>query len=671
MAGKRSLDQWVDLCAPLLFLLVTIALLAPVVAGDHSFFRDDFAWQAYEWREHERVWLLSGRWPLWDAWRFCGMPFLANIQTGVLYPVNWLSVLTTTERFMTLTTVLHLWLACQGIYRLCRFHRLPPVAALGGALAYGLGSPMLVEVPHNSLQVQAWVPWLLLAWSAGSMAWSALLLALMVLAGFPQFVLMFGFVWAVCALVGAPRRATVVQVVACSVLALGLAAAQVVPFLELAGLSSRSAGNTDTLNGQYPLMAAHVHQMFLPELHLGPAEVGYAATPYYVPTVEVLLLLAGLLALRRRDFPWRGPVATLACLVLFAVLAGLGPAFIFGRLLLKVVPGYHLLRVPVRWVCVALSCTALIAAAGLSRMRPTLAWSAVALLLVNLAWLGRPTVGKYMVPTSEVQAPAVYRDLHAVVKPGDRVFFSPYLPGQCWNWPLVDGLQTATGYDPIALKTYVDFLAYALQGKPLDEARERYLFETSNVFPWQPLNPRFLELLQVVGIVSSPSPDAAPVLRQSAVRTPHAWFVSRAESGEDEKSAYQRLLDPTFDASTTVLLDGPLPPMGAGRPAVVESIEYTAEAQTWRVQTDHPGVLVVKDAWYPGWQARIDGDAVPIQRAYWLLRAVAVPAGDHRVTFRYKPRSLAVGIGLTAVSGVAWLLLLESERRRRRRPASV
>ena len=42
----------------------------------------------------------------------------------------------------------------------------------------------------------------------------------------------------------------------------------------------------------------------------------------------------------------------------------------------------------------------------------------------------------------------------------------------------------------------------------------------------------------------------------------------------------------------------------------------------------------------PGWIAEIDGKRVPILRADVLFRGVEVPAGRHRVVFRFVPFSL-------------------------------
>ena len=74
----------------------------------------------------------------------------------------------------------------------------------------------------------------------------------------------------------------------------------------------------------------------------------------------------------------------------------------------------------------------------------------------------------------------------------------------------------------------------------------------------------------------------------------------------------------------------------------------SARIVSWRadrieIEVDSPmlgGMLALHDTWYPGWIAEIDGGACPILRADVLFRGVEVPAGRHRVVFRFAPFSL-------------------------------
>jgi hypothetical protein len=79
------------------------------------------------------------------------------------------------------------------------------------------------------------------------------------------------------------------------------------------------------------------------------------------------------------------------------------------------------------------------------------------------------------------------------------------------------------------------------------------------------------------------------------------------------------------------------------------------------VTVDHPGYLVLADAWYPGWTATVDGKPTDVIRAEYYLRAVEIPAGEHTVVFRYRPASVRIGLYITtAALGLLALLGLIS-----------
>jgi hypothetical protein len=97
-------------------------------------------------------------------------------------------------------------------------------------------------------------------------------------------------------------------------------------------------------------------------------------------------------------------------------------------------------------------------------------------------------------------------------------------------------------------------------------------------------------------------------------------------------------------APDRVLIDDDTPPSASYAGAVSAG---SARITSWRparieidVESALGGVLALHETWYPGWVAEIDGKRVPIMRADVLFRGVEVPAGRHRVVFRYAPFSL-------------------------------
>jgi len=130
------------------------------------------------------------------------------------------------------------------------------------------------------------------------------------------------------------------------------------------------------------------------------------------------------------------------------------------------------------------------------------------------------------------------------------------------------------------------------------------------------------------------------------------WVGSAAEALEHVTSEK----DPAFVALEVG--NGPTPSAGfrtATRPGTVTWLEDGPNRVTVEVETRENRWLVLRDAAYPGWEARIDDEAAPIYRADFLFRAVHVPAGRHRVDFRYRPFSSRLGLVVTL--GVLALIL--------------
>lgn len=67
------------------------------------------------------------------------------------------------------------------------------------------------------------------------------------------------------------------------------------------------------------------------------------------------------------------------------------------------------------------------------------------------------------------------------------------------------------------------------------------------------------------------------------------------------------------------------------------------------------GWLYVADAYYPGWQARVDGQKVDLYPAQVLGKAVRFPAGNSVVEIEYRPLSFYIS---AVLSGFAWLVVL-------------
>jgi hypothetical protein len=142
---------------------------------------------------------------------------------------------------------------------------------------------------------------------------------------------------------------------------------------------------------------------------------------------------------------------------------------------------------------------------------------------------------------------------------------------------------------------------------------------------------------------------------------PRAFIVHEAGTAPDDEAALLLMQDPTFDPATELVLSGDEGAALTGKDAELlpdnESVRvthYAPERVEIEMVADAPGYLVLADAWYPGWEATVDGEPTPILRADLLFRAVAVDGGEHRVVFTFRPVSLRVG----AVVSLATFIVL-------------
>lgn len=139
---------------------------------------------------------------------------------------------------------------------------------------------------------------------------------------------------------------------------------------------------------------------------------------------------------------------------------------------------------------------------------------------------------------------------------------------------------------------------------------------------------------------------------------PLARLVYKAEVIADEGAAVARVNQADFDPASTALL-GAEPPCQVGPaptdPGTAEILQ--ADPGFWRIHTESsaPGLLILAESAYPGWQVTVDGQNAEALTAYTTLKAVCLPAGQHIVEWEFEPTVFVAGgvITLAALALVA------------------
>jgi len=95
----------------------------------------------------------------------------------------------------------------------------------------------------------------------------------------------------------------------------------------------------------------------------------------------------------------------------------------------------------------------------------------------------------------------------------------------------------------------------------------------------------------------------------------------------------------------------------------------TGNRITFTAETPDEGFLLLNEIDYPGWQATIDGNPVPIFKADGIFRAMHVSKGTHKIRLQFRPRSLLWGAaGSLATLFLSLFFLTAGRRRERNRP---
>lgn len=168
--------------------------------------------------------------------------------------------------------------------------------------------------------------------------------------------------------------------------------------------------------------------------------------------------------------------------------------------------------------------------------------------------------------------------------------------------------------------------------------------------------------------------DGVQVMRNPRA-LPHARLVPRAEVVPDPDAAIKRMKAPPFNPAEVVFLEAApadgVPPAVEGAPGAVKVLDYGCQRVRLEADARAASMLVLADAWYPGWKATVNGTPAEILPAYHCFRAVKVPAGTSEIVFEYKPWTLPAGLAVSAASllGIGAFAALSLLRARRRASA--
>jgi hypothetical protein len=592
--------------------------------------------------------------------------------------------------------------------------RLRAAAALLGSVAYMLADPFVVHLGHPQYSdVLGWLPWCLLAIDeaverprAAPMA--AIPLALLAAGGHAQAVLyaagvlvLYG-VWRAVDGAGPQVWRRAAAVVVAAAVAMGVVAPIALPAIERYPHTERAAqevvpatGYQWRLDTLLDLLSPHFHGRGVEGLWVTGGRVDTA----YVGAVALFLALVGFVADIRRRRTW-----FLLFVGLFSVLLALG----YNGPLFPLLARIDFLARMEKTSRVAGLISFVLAAGAALGAQHLLASERVrrvgVLLLIGIGaalWLGAPTISQ-LIPAGEryeralwsLRAAAVLAALLAVcvqlvrLAPACRCMVVALLAAELIaSGAFVEVEPPSTAADHDAALSYlkadsgwfrVDVDSEAVElWAPHSLVAEGFAMPRTvgnpmelrafNLFYWGQASKtsvgyRLLGVKYIVVAKDAPpgGEGITPVfvddplvdLHLHTLSLPRAWLVYRTVGAEDMGEAMSVMSQAGFDPwQTATVRDGPL--LDGEGEGWIELLAYEPNRVAMKVQVSAPALLILSDVVYPGWQAWLDREPVPIYAADAVFRGVAVPPGDHSLELRYRPFSLWLGLGIASATLLA------------------
>lgn len=365
----------------ILIIILTLLFFHQMMLTDKILARGDTYNYFYPYWDLRNAAFRAAELPLWTNSIFMGAPLLANPQLGAYYPPNWLTAPFRAPMAIKISILLHTILAGAGMLFLYRqVISAQWIPGLVAAAIFTFGGYLGAHVEQiNQFQGLAWMPILFALYHRSLTAESprrdglllALTWALQIFSGHTQTVFITGVGLGCYGLVIglAPGQASARQqrigrglmiLGSCALVAALLALPQILPSLEIVGMSNRSGG-LDVQATAFSLPPNLIGRAILPSYD-GQLFGEYVA---YLGILGLGLALWGMVA--QLAVPPRG--GKWAWIILAAV--GLGLAF--GRfnpiyLVLAELPGFNLFRVPARWLSLFTLAMALLAGLGVQAL---------------------------------------------------------------------------------------------------------------------------------------------------------------------------------------------------------------------------------------------------------------------------------------------------------------
>ena len=209
------------------------------------------------------------------------------------------------------------------------------------------------------------------------------------------------------------------------------------------------------------------------------------------------------------------------------------------------------------------------------------------------------------------------------------------------------------GYHGAKLKRYQEIVDFYIQREHALISQNAANFGSA-VFQYTPI----LNMLNTKYCVLNPNQEALlnPMIQGNA------WYVSNIKTVNSTDEEMLALGDSSINLRTTAVISSEFKNIKASKSvdssAKITLTKYGVNTLQYSSNNKFASPVIFSEIYYPeGWNCYIDGKQVADFRANYILRGVMVPAGKHKIEWKFEPKSMETG---SLVSGIGSVLLILS-----------
>ncbi len=159
-----------------------------------------------------------------------------------------------------------------------------------------------------------------------------------------------------------------------------------------------------------------------------------------------------------------------------------------------------------------------------------------------------------------------------------------------------------------------------------------------------------------------PTKEQGAVVQKNPQALGNAWFVKNYKLVDNADQEINALTD--FNPAETAIIDKRFKKYlkeftSGNNTGTIKLEKYEPNHLIYKSLTDGKRLAVFSEIYYAkGWNAYIDGKLTPHFRVNYVLRAMIIPKGEHKIEFKFEPKAYSVGNTIELLSSILFLLVI-------------